>query len=92
MLRTVGGGVYYTSSVSEESCLRTMSVSWLAYGAGAVVRLLFCGSSVLENRPEISNPLNSWKRLVEGIHLTKLGKQVPGRIMLEASGVTDPYQ
>lgn len=50
-----------------------MGASWLAYGAGAVIRLLVSGSAILEDRPEISNPLNAWKRLVEGIHLTKLG-------------------
>lgn len=50
-----------------------MSVSWLAYGAGAILRLVLSSSSFLEDRPEVSNPTNSWKRLVEGIHLSKLG-------------------
>ncbi len=52
-----------------------MSVSWLAYGAGALLRFLLATStSVLENRPEISTPLNSWKRLLEGVSLSKLGR------------------
>jgi len=52
-----------------------MSVSWLAYGAGALLRFLLASStSFLEDRPEISTPLNSWKRLTEGVHLSRLGR------------------
>ena len=51
-----------------------MGVSWLAYGAGALLRLVLSSSSFLQDRPEISNPINAWKRLVEGIHLNKLGR------------------
>ncbi len=52
-----------------------MSVSWLAYGAGALLRFLLATStSFLENRPEISTPLHSWKRLLEGVSLSKLGR------------------
>ena len=34
------------------------------------------GNSYLENRPELSNPTNSWRRLVEGIYLQKQGDDV----------------
>ena len=34
------------------------------------------GNTYLENRPELSNPTNSWRRLVEGIYLQKQGEDV----------------
>ncbi len=67
-----------------------MSVSWLAYGAGALLRFLLATStSFLENRPEISTPLNSWKRLQEGVSLSKLGRcPSGGRILCFAYSCT----
>jgi phosphatidylinositol glycan class U len=45
----------------------------LIYVLGAGLRFALSGNSFLENRPEISNPTNSWRRLVEGIYLQKQG-------------------
>jgi hypothetical protein len=72
------------AGISEEA--GRMSVSWLAYGAGALLRFLLATStSFLENRPEISTPLNSWKRLQEGVSLSKLGRRpFRGRILIFA--------
>jgi hypothetical protein len=71
-----------------------MSVSWLAYGAGALLRFLLATStSFLENRPEISTPLNSWKRLLEGVSLSKLGRSPSrGRILSFAYSCTVYYR
>ncbi|XP_023321735.1 phosphatidylinositol glycan anchor biosynthesis class U protein [Eurytemora carolleeae] len=45
----------------------------LIYILGAALRFAVSGNTYLENRPELSNPTNSWRRLVEGIYLQKQG-------------------
>jgi len=45
----------------------------LLYALGAAFRYSASGYDFLELRPEISTPINSWKRLIEGVHLNKLG-------------------
>ena len=37
-------------------------------------RYALSGRRYLEERPELSNPTNSWKRLIEGVHLHKQGE------------------
>jgi len=45
----------------------------LIYFIGGVLRYALSGRKYLEERPEISNPTNSWRRLTEGVHLHKHG-------------------
>jgi len=45
----------------------------LIYVLGAVLRYALSGFKYIEERPEISNPTNAWKRLIEGVYLNKQG-------------------
>eukprot|EP00088_Acartia_fossae_P048873 TRINITY_DN5345_c0_g1_i2.p1 TRINITY_DN5345_c0_g1~~TRINITY_DN5345_c0_g1_i2.p1 ORF type:complete len:337 (-),score=30.97 TRINITY_DN5345_c0_g1_i2:174-1184(-) len=45
----------------------------LLYVLGAAFRYSASGYEFLQLRPEISTPTNSWKRLIEGVHLNKMG-------------------
>jgi len=45
----------------------------LIYVLGAVLRYALSGVKYIEERPEISNPTNAWKRLIEGVYLNKQG-------------------
>jgi len=46
----------------------------LLYALGAAFRYSVSGVNFVQHRPEISNPTNSWKRLIEGVHLSQMGQ------------------
>jgi len=45
----------------------------MVYGVGVLLRYWMCRVDVVKDRPEVSTPLNSWKRLTEGVHMYKSG-------------------
>ena len=49
-------------------------------------RYALSGVKYIEERPEISNPTNAWKRLIEGVYLNKQGRWLKEGVYLNKLG------